>query len=126
MDMKHLQAKWMKFNRTQKLLIIIILLEFIFILNFKIVIGSGNSMSPTIGQHQVLLCKYSNDYKEGDIIYYELNGIPIVHRIIEINEYTLLNGAKVNTYKIKGDNNPAADAFEVYKENIKCKIVGVK
>lgn len=82
-------------------------------------------MYPTIGDHQVLLCQYRGNYKVDDVVLYKVNGIPIVHRIVKITEYTLADGSTVKTYSMKGDNNDNIDMFETYEENIVCKVVGV-
>lgn len=106
-------------------LIILIIIEIVCISKFKIVVGSGLSMVPTIDDHQVLLCEYSKNYQIDDIVLYKVDNIPIVHRIVNITEYHLADGSIIKLYTMKGDNNPNTDLFETYKENIICKIIGV-
>lgn len=106
-------------------LIILVIIEIIYISKFKIVIGSGLSMAPTIDDHQILLCEYSKNYQVDDIVLYKVNNIPIVHRIVKITEYQLIDGSIVKLYTMKGDNNSNTDLFETYKENIICKVIGV-
>lgn len=107
------------------ILLVFLVLELFFVIKYKIVIGSGASMLPTIGNHQILLCEYTNNYKVDDIVLYKVNGIPIVHRIVKITTYDLENGTSVKTYTMKGDNNNDVDMFETYRENIVCKVKGV-
>lgn len=106
-------------------LFIFIIIELIFAAKFKIVIGSGMSMSPTIDEHQVLLCQYDNNYSVNDVVLYEVDGLSIVHRITHVTEYKLENGVIIKTYRTKGDNNDSNDIFELYEENIICKVVGI-
>lgn len=117
-----------KFIRSLKPLtigaMIFLIIEIIFFTQFKIIIGSGMSMYPTIKDKSVLICEYTDDYKVNDIVYYRLNNKPIVHRIIQITEYLMQDNTVIKVYKIKGDNNSEADAFEVYRENIVCKVKG--
>ncbi len=80
------------------------------------------SMYPTIKDHTILLCKYSNNYKVGDIVYYKVGNNHIVHRIIQITEHKMIDNSIIKVYKIKGDNNEKADMFEVYDENLICKV----
>lgn len=106
-------------------LVIFLIFEILCVVKFKIVIGNGASMLPTIGSNQLLLCEYTNKYNINDVVLYKINNIPIVHRIVKITEYTLMDGSVVKTYTMKGDNNKEIDLFETYQENIVCKIKGV-
>lgn len=106
--------------------LIFFIIELIFFSQFKIIIGSGMSMYPTIKDKTLLLCKYTNNYKVGDIVHYRIGNKPIVHRIIQITEYSMTDGGILKVYKIKGDNNKEPDTFEVYDENIICKIEFIK
>ena len=101
--------------------LIFFILEVIFFTRFKVIVGSGMSMYPTIKDHTILLCKYSNNYKVGDIVYYKVGNNHIVHRIIQITEHKMIDNSIIKVYKIKGDNNEKADMFEVYDENLICK-----
>lgn len=123
---KKIFNKWSNIPLTNKLLFIFILLEFMFITHFKVIFGVGASMTPSIKSHQILMCKYTDTYKINDIILYNVDGFPIVHRIVRINEHHLIDGKTIYTYKTKGDNNSSEDVFELYKENIICKIMGIK
>lgn len=102
--------------------LIFFILEVIFFTRFKVIVGSGMSMYPTIKDHTILLCKYSNNYKVGDIVYYKVGNNHIVHRIIQITEHKMIDNSIIKVYKIKGDNNEKADMFEVYDENLICKV----
>ena len=53
-------------KRIDYFLISLLIVEIIFILHFKIIIGVGESMLPTLGNPQILLCQYTNDYEVGD------------------------------------------------------------
>lgn len=89
------------------------------LLLFKIVIGSGNSMQPTIGSKAILLCMKKQNYKVGDIIFYQIDKYNIVHRIIKIKD----DGVVIQ-YQTKGDGNELADGYLITKTNIKCKVLG--
>lgn len=117
---------WKDTSLLSKILLIIIALEFAFISHFKLIFGAGMSMYPAIKNHQILICKYTDTYAVNDIVLYKVNNMTIVHRITNINTYKLNNGQEIITYKVKGDNNETEDMFELYPENIVCKIVGVK
>lgn len=110
----------------QRCLIIIIILEIIFISQFKIVIGFGESMLPTLKDSSPLICHYTKRYNINDVVYFKVGGLPVVHRIIDINDSTLLDGTTIRSYKTKGDNNDIEDFFTIYDENIVCKVVGTK
>ena len=110
--------------KTNIILGILIALEILFLLNFKIVVGMGASMEPTINGNRILLCKYGKDYKVGDIVLYKIDGFPIIHRITNVDIYDQGDGRIVRTYTLKGDNNEKADGFLVYKENIIYKVLG--
>lgn len=66
------------------------------------------------------IVKGSDEYKVGDVIVYDAGQeVPIIHRIIKINED--------GTYQTKGDNNPGQYPYElsVSKEQIHGKVVFV-
>lgn len=106
--------------------IIFFIIELLFFSRYKIIIGSGMSMYPTIKDKTILLCEYTKEYKLNDIVYYRIAGKPIVHRIVQITEYKMSDNSIVKVYSIKGDNNNEPDVFSVYDENIICKIKFVK
>lgn len=106
-------------------LLLFLIVEILCVIKFKIVIGSGISMSPTIKNHQILFCEYTDNYNVDDIVLYKLDGISIVHRIVKVTKYDLSNGSTIEVYTMKGDNNLSTDMFETYRENIVCKIKGV-
>ena len=110
-------------NWKEWLVLIILVAAFIFVFNFKIVIGIGDSMKPTYNSHTPMLCKRQKEYEVGDVVYYVLDGYPITHRIINIDTYDLGDGDVIKRYTMKGDNNEYADIFPVFKENIVCKVV---
>lgn len=85
---------------------------------FKIIIGCGNSMLPTISNKAILLCMKQRNYKVGDIVYYQLDKYNVVHRIIEIKD----DGSLIQ-YKTRGDGNEQADGYLITKTNIKCKVL---
>lgn len=89
---------------------------------FKIMIGSGTSMLPTFKEKQVTLCMKQSSYEIGDVVYYRIGKFPIAHRIIDIHTIEV-DGMTVKLYTMKGDNNPVSDYFQVYDENIVCKII---
>lgn len=79
-----------------------------------LVVSSG-SMQPELAIGDVIIIKEVNDYKENDIITYNVNNEYLVtHRIIEINE---------DNFITKGDNNTSKDKEIVLKENIEGKVI---
>ena len=100
------------------LLIAWALLIITWLLLFKIIIGSGKSMLPTISNKAILLCMKQQNYKVGDIINYQIDKYSIVHRIIEIKD----DGVVIQ-YRVKGDGNKQADGYLITKTNIKCKVL---
>lgn len=109
-----------------KILLIILLLKILLLFKFKLAIGMGDSMLPTLKNPSVVICMYTDNYEVGDIVMYELEGTQIMHRITQITTHSLSDGTQVRTYQLKGDNNPEPDIFEVYHDNIKCKAIFVK
>lgn len=86
--------------------------------NIKIIIGSGESMLPTIPTKKILLCIKNKDYKVGDIISYKLDKHKVVHRITAI-----IDDGTIIQYQTKGDGNDTQDRYLITKTNIKCKIL---
>ena len=64
---------------------------------YKVMTGS---MEPNIHVGDYLLVKKCKEYKEGDIVTFKKDGYYITHRIIKINENTIIT---------KGDANNVAD-----------------
>lgn len=112
----------MKEKLAQIILTLIILLNLLLItynFQYKIVVIQGNSMMPTFILGDRIRCrKRPKNIQIGDIIGYKLDGVNIIHRVVEVNEY---NGYKY--YILKGDNNSTADFIPITKENIYCKVV---
>ena len=86
----------------------------------------GDSMLPTLKNPSFTICMITDNYEVGDIVHYNIGGFPIIHRIIQIETYMMDNGHPIKVYTLQGDNNPEADHFKVYDENIKCKVLFVK
>lgn len=107
-------------------LFIILFIEIIMVFNFKVILGRGMSMYPTITSSQILLCKYQKSFDVGDIVYYNIGREHIVHRIVAIDKTEMTNGMVIKQYTLKGDNNPDVDYFKVYDENIVCKVLFIK
>lgn len=94
---------------------IVLLLAF---LNIKIIIGSGDSMLPTIPSKKILLCIKNTKYEVNDIVFYKLDNHNVVHRIIAI-----IDDGTVIQYQTKGDGNATPDRYLITKTNIKCEII---
>ena len=109
-----------------KVLILIVIIEILLLFKFRWIIGSGDSMLPTLSNPSFAICMKTNNYKVGDIVSYKIDGFPIVHRIVGIEEQMLDNGHVVRLFTLKGDNNSTEDRFKIYKENILCKLLFVK
>ena len=112
------QLKKGQWTMKKALLTVWALLIITWLCLFKIIIGSGKSMLPTISNKAILLCMKQQNYKVGDIINYQIDKYSIVHRIIEIKD----DGVVVQ-YKVKGDGNKQADGYLITKTNIKCKVL---
>ena len=89
--------------------ILVLIYLIIFIPTFwgknPLVVISG-SMEPTLKVGGILYYEKIdlNDFKEGDILVYELNEHTISHRIVDITD---------NGFLTKGDNNNSIDTYEV-------------
>ena len=106
-----------------RFMLILLITEIIFFINYKVIFGSGSSMNPLIEDGSILICDYTKNYKLNDIIYFTVGNKHIVHRITKITEYKLTDNSVIKGYQTKGDNNKEADMFEIYDENIICKVV---
>lgn len=104
--------KRLKNNIFKIIYILVLIYLIIFIPTFwgknPLVVISG-SMEPTLKVGGILYYEKIdlNDFKEGDILVYELNEHTISHRIVDITD---------NGFLTKGDNNNSIDTYEV--ENI--------
>lgn len=114
---------WKETNVVVRLALIFLIAEIIFFLNFKIVVGFGSSMEPTIPSGSLLVCKKQSSYKVGDIVYYTIDGKHVVHRIKEVKDFKFSTDFDVTAYILQGDNNQSEDMFLVFKENIICKVM---
>ena len=78
-------------------------------------------MESTLKKGDYILVKKSNTYKEGDIVTYKEKSSFITHRIVKINE---------NSIVTKGDNNNIEDApikkdDIIGKYTLKLRIIGL-
>lgn len=71
-------------------------------------------MEPTLKTNSLIIVKESDSYKVNDIVTYKLDGEYITHRIIEINDDSIIT---------QGDANNAADEA-ISKDMIVGKVVG--
>ena len=101
--------KRLKNNIFKIIYILVLIYIIIFIPTFwgknPLVVISG-SMEPTLKVGGILYYEKIdlNDFKEGDILVYELNEHTISHRIVDITD---------NGFLTKGDNNNSIDTYEV-------------
>lgn len=101
--------KRLKNNIFKIIYILVLIYLIIFIPTFwgknPLVVISG-SMEPTLKVGGILYYEKIdlNDFKEGDILVYELNEHTISHRIVDITD---------NGFLTKGDNNNSIDTYEV-------------
>lgn len=101
--------KRLKNNIFKIVYILVLIYLIIFIPTFwgknPLVVISG-SMEPTLKVGGILYYEKIdlNDFKEGDILVYELNEHTISHRIVDITD---------NGFLTKGDNNNSIDTYEV-------------
>lgn len=107
-----------KFTIPQTVCASILLILIIFLILFKIILGFGESMHPTIKSHTPIICSRYSKYDVGDIVYFKLDGKHVVHRII-----SKTTSGVITYYTTKGDGNESPDGFQIYKENIKCKVL---
>ena len=75
--------------------------EYVDIFGYSIFSTSTGSMSPTIEKGDIVIVKIGEKAQEKDIITYKKGKSFITHRIIEINEDSII---------VKGDNNNTQDA----------------
>ncbi len=75
-------------------------------------------MLPTYPNKALLFCIKTNDYKKGDIVFYQIDKINVIHRIVDIKDDGI-----IKQYKLKGDNNTYADGYLITSTNIKCKVI---
>ncbi|MBI2593461.1 signal peptidase I [Candidatus Daviesbacteria bacterium] len=75
------------------------------------------SMSPLIPQGSVVYTSKQNEYKKGDIITFEQNGVTVTHRVV--NKVTENNST---LYETQGDANTARDSGLVPSANIVGKV----
>ena len=101
--------KRLKNNIFKIIYILVLIYLIIFIPTFwgknPLVVISG-SMEPTLKVGGILYYEKIdlNDFKEGDILVYELDEHTISHRIVDITD---------NGFLTKGDNNNSIDTYEV-------------
>lgn len=86
--------------------------------NIKIIIGSGESMLPTIPTKKILLCIKKSNYEVNDIILYKIDKHKVVHRITAI-----IDDGVITQYQTQGDGNELADRYLITKTNITCKVI---
>ena len=87
--------------------------EYVNIFGYSIFSTETGSMSPTIEKGDIVVVKLGEQAKEKDIITYKKDKVFITHRIIEINENSII---------AKGDNNNTIDE-PIQKEAIIGKVV---
>lgn len=58
----------------------------IYILHYRPYVVWSGSMTPTIMIDDVVVVKSQKEYKEGDIIKFQMGNLPVTHRIIEIKQ----------------------------------------
>ena len=87
--------------------------EYVNIFGYSIFITETGSMSPTIEKGDIVFVKIGETSKEQDIVTYKKENAIITHRIIKIDEETIIT---------KGDNNNTQDE-EITQENIIGKVV---
>ena len=87
--------------------------EYVDILGYSIFSTETGSMSPTLEKGDIVFVKIGEPIKEQDIVTYKKENAIITHRIIKIDEETIIT---------KGDNNNTQDE-EITQENIIGKVV---
>ena len=100
---------------------VIILLSFIVILvsgifRYKLIAIGSSSMHPIYDRGDAIIYdKKYDDLEVGDIIAFEKSNVIITHRIVRINKNT-------GYIKTKGDNNNAADFFDITTSEVLGKV----
>lgn len=112
-----------KDNTIFIMIMTILIMLFIYSLFYVNVITYGDSMKPTLKNHQIVRCKKRpKEIEVRDIIAFKVMGQNIIHRVVEkhiiedIGEY----------YYTKGDNNEYKDVMPITKDNILCKVIEKK
>lgn len=103
------------------LYIIIPIIIVIMIFKFRPLFTFGESMLPTIQEGKVVIIYKTKKVKEGDIVAFSVNGVYVLHRIVEIT-----TDGKVFFYHTQGDNNKIRDPYVLYQENILGKLLFYK
>lgn len=94
--------------------------------HYTTITAQGASMLPTIPAERTRhTCKYQDEYEVGDIVVYHVGGQGILHRIVDTKHYRMSSGKIVTAYIMQGDGNEDTDPFEIFNENIQCKVVDV-
>ncbi|MBQ7798216.1 MAG: signal peptidase I [Clostridia bacterium] len=82
----------------------------------------SDSMSPVFYKNDIVIIRSYDDYKEGDIIEYQMSEVskPVTHRI-----ETKIGSGKNAIYKTKGDVNENGDLTEVTHDKINGKVIAI-
>ena len=71
---------------------------------------AGPSMEPTYESGDLVIVREQRTYSEGDIIAYDTENGPVIHRIVD--------GDGTNGYITQGDNNDAVDSWQPTHEDV--------
>ncbi len=82
----------------------------------------SDSMAPKIYKDDIVIIRPLDDYKVGDIIEYQKDGLskPVTHRIVEI-----VGSGDNAIYYTLGDNTPNGIKDALIKKNINGKVIGI-
>lgn len=112
----------------RKALIVLIILLNLFLLKFNLVIVSGNSMNPTLTNHQVCIMMKTKQINDGDIIVINTKNIAKIPAKSIIKRYNADYSTPQMIY-VEGDNkNNSLDSHDfglINRHNIKGKIIFV-
>ncbi len=84
-----------------------------FLFNLQLLAVTSGSMEPTLSTGSLVITFGSDDFKVGDIITLERDGLSVTHRIVEEGD---------DYYITAGDKNPTTDSAPVRKEDISGKV----
>ena len=102
--------------------IVIVMLAIGFLLSFRVVIVSGQSMAPTLRDKTLLLAYRNREISKGDIAIAHVDGETIIKRVLatggdevrQTNGILLLNGVELAQYKTEGETEYLLGDNEVY------------
>lgn len=95
-----------------------------FLLGHKVILTNSEQMNKEINKHDIMIVKSTpfQNIKEQDIIYYNMSGSLMVHRVVDVNE-TEIEGVSVKTVNTQGDNQVYQNPYAIEADNYLGKVI---